>query len=272
MPNMGVQAFFQASTGLPGKKVPQAFQGFSPVTDSVLDVHIKLGQRFPIVRNQKERIVPEPTVTPGAVKYNPVQFSLENPARTVRETECHSTTKRCCPLLTGNPRKLTEQPFIVIRVTASFACKSSRKYPGTPIEGIHHQPRIISQYRDAGRKRRGHGLFTGIGFESGAVFRHRRDVGKIRQRIEPFDAPVEDSPDFGELPLISGGNQEFPQRSRASLWISNNRVMPEIARSRIASISRIVNGFPSAVPCTSTNRFEEVMTKFISTSAAESSW
>ena len=93
----------------------------------------------------------------------------------------------------------------------------------------------------------------------------------VKATARGHDVTLRGQAELTQLTLVGGGAVELHLCLRTPCWISISCRMPVLASSSNRPISVSSNGVCSAVACTSTNRPEEVITTFMSTSARESS-
>src|SRR6185295_14244687 len=99
----------------------------------------------------------------------------------------------------------------------------------------------------------------------------------VLQGLEAIDGAFEEAPQLARLSLVPRRQNDYVhvlgrvRRPRVRFCFAMSFRIPDFPRSIIVARSRSENGFPSAVPCISTNRPEPVRTRFMSTSAFESS-
>src|SRR6266568_1534554 len=161
------------------------------------------------------------------------------------------------------------------------------------VEGGDLETRIVRDGRDARLFRVIERLQPRVLREGGAGFVGFEDVRKPLQRDELNRDAVEDAEDFADLSRIGCRYEEsthvtaygslsglcdeavarhfFRNSPTIVFWIAMSCLMPSSASSMSASSARRSKGRPSAVPWSSMKRPSPVLTKFMSTSAFESS-
>src|SRR6185437_14308084 len=99
----------------------------------------------------------------------------------------------------------------------------------------------------------------------------------VGERDQRHGHAVQDADDLADLSRIGRGDEQvghayfFTISPTMLFWMSMRSLMPLSASDISASSARLSKGLPSAVPCSSMNRPSPVFTKFMSTSARESS-
>src|SRR6185369_13782272 len=263
---------------LSGERIPHLFQIFPELQKClgtlaycVFFYKPQLRQAALKTVDQKERIVSEAPLS-SCCKENP----SGNPAgkqsfNTFRGYKRQHADKCRLALFIGNILTFAQKQGVIGGIPGPFTGKTSRINAGTAIQGVNHQAGIVSQRRKPGKTGRLASFFEGIFLERGPVLNSLGKIEKIGSAADPINQTCQQRIDFKHLALITGRYYQMLHRASASCWNSKSCFTPPKARSRMASISVLVKGSASAVPCTSTKRPLEVMTKFISTSAEESS-
>src|SRR3990170_7526066 len=244
------------------------------VADPVLLLGGVLGHRLPGPLDEKDRVVPEtgrsardghdlPFDTPGALRNHPggegggggaEERSRPRPRKGFQFVEKHSVV-----LLVG-------------RLLARVPGGSDARPAG---HRVHRQPGVVRDAEDIARLRVMKRLAPRVLRECFSRFARLRYARHVGQR-QDLDVPLQPQPqqhlDLVDLSPVAGSDQQFHRfRLIHSFWRARMRFPARTDASSIPSSSPLVNGFPSAVPCTSLRFPLPVMTTFMSTSAAESS-
>ncbi len=172
-------------------------------------------------------------------------------------------------LLRWQPVECPEQLRIVLVIARTFAGIASRPDAGRAIQRVDLEPGVVRERRQARGFQCRPRFDRGVRLERVAVLDRGRAV--VPDELVRPEAITEDAPQLDDLVRVVGRENEGGHTASVAAWISVSRAAPLPANSSKASSSRLSNGAPSAVPCTSTNRPRPVFTMFMSTSAPESS-
>ena len=169
--------------------------------------------------------------------------------------------------------QLGEQEFEVRSVVTVSAGPAGGEDPRCTAEDVDADSRVVGDGGVPCRGCRGTGLDEGVLGERDSGF---GDIGQSRLGGgEHLGVCTEDGSEDGQqlsfLALIVSGEDEGRHPASTSDWMRVSSVQPWAARSSSLPSSSRSNGAPSAVPWTSMNFPEPVMTTFISVSARESS-
>jgi len=167
--------------------------------------------------------------------------------------------------------QLGEQVAEIFLIAGRLCGEAGRPDPGAAAEGLHLEPGIVRERRQARVARRVVRLDERVLEEGGAGLGGGTDA-ELRLRHELHGERREERRKLAQLPGVGAGEDGARHgESSASLCRAKSSAMPLAARFSSASSSWRRKAWPSAVPWTSMNAPPLFITTFMSVSACESS-
>src|SRR3954462_102040 len=256
-----------------GKILGELPEGLAPVADRGLPGTLHLGQGRAVRRVEEDGVVAESVLAFRLGRDLPLDRAcrFESDAAAVRERNMRHETRR------ARGQLLVLQGLVDRRELGwiVLAMPPRRLHTRGAAERGDLDPRIIRDRGQAAVLVIVERLEPRILGERGARFFRFIDGGHIRKRHQLNAQAGEDSANLAELAHVRRRDEQRVHFPRCAPTIARcfsiNCLIPSSASPISASSARRSKGSPSAVPCSSMKRPSPVFTKFMSTSAFESS-